>query len=145
MIKNRVYFVHARIHADGDEVSTHGGATVAWKVNENGDIVIGQPTICSKADRFVRSVGREQALANLNADKILQTVPASQVALEAENVVRSMVGSQRVFSTTVLYGLLAGQIDQEGVASIFSTSWYEFLVRMIISNETKITPDKYTI
>lgn len=145
MIKNRIYYVHARQYDSNGEVAGNGGATIAWEVNEAGDLVIGQPAYCSKADRYVREIGRGLARVNLLGKAPLLIISAEDMAVETNAVIEQMSNMQKVFSVSVVSRLLKDFVTANDEAALLSTGYYEYIVRTVVQQRTKVVPGEYTI
>lgn len=78
------YFIHLRNHNEEGEVLPKGGFTIAWFMDEEGDICVGHPAICHKDDLYNKSIGRGIALDLLmNAEEYAFYIPCEYIIDEA--------------------------------------------------------------
>lgn len=90
MKKDTVNYIYYRTGCISCESGQFGGLTVAYKLNDNG-LVIGISK-CNMKDRFVKKIGREYSLKNLNtAPLFIDNVTLKElVNLELESVFHSV-------------------------------------------------------
>lgn len=150
MKNGKICFIHFRNTENGvDQPLSKGGATVAWRINpDSGDIEIGAPAVCSPADNYVKSVGRDIALLNLVGNKS-QGVEAKPLAVSVPKAeyVDSMSKeldynlSAPVLTPELIYALKATAFGflEDGIFSVANSTWFESQVRhRVVFHENRV-------
>lgn len=140
MIPNKFSFIHVRNHIDRLTYSPFGGKTYVWYVNDDEDIIIGNPAICYHQDRFVKRVGRELALNKLLFGESFLLIIPKQVYVD--EVIASLVAGPKVSYHFITPSVgdeiqdLIIQNIQNNPINTLSSSWFETMVRQQIARIT---------
>jgi hypothetical protein len=132
-------FIHFRnenqLAADaGGKLESKGGATVAWRFDTNGDILVGAPAVCSPDDVYIKSVGRQVAEWQLNnpTDK----KPLAFVIPKAEYLEMLTAGAETFNRMVDLTPVARARLINEALGmiaddplSFVNSSWFETRVR----------------
>ena len=136
MISNKICFTHIRTFDQYGYISSKGGMTTAWSINDDGDLEIGYPARCNSGDQFCRAVGRNLASDNFKHGTHIAVIPnkelVSNVIAQAGNTF-DMKSLSR-FANNSLLLTFADTIEDHGLAKVMSSSWYEEIVRQVSKN-----------
>lgn len=130
MQAGKLYFVHLRETDATGEYKQHGGATIAWAVTEQGDIVVGQPARCRSDEKFVKREGREVARAKFDLHDAILVIPANYVQSFA--TAEATLYLNHPFMTPSARMALfdaAAALAMTDITETMATSWFEQLVR----------------
>jgi hypothetical protein len=156
MIIGKTCFIHLRdvhtIYGERgltQEFKHTGGVTLAWEVDEFGNLIVGAPARCLPTERFVKSEGRDYALKNLNDFAPLLLITPGELAATAIaqsvlsfDTVTAMVPSMR----KSLVDMIAARIKLEGVDTVMGSSWYEDRIRERIEfKNNNVTPLDFSV
>jgi hypothetical protein len=127
----KIYFIHLRdINKATGHYEQKGGATVAWKVEENGDLIIGHPALCHSNDNFVKSHGRDVAghnLVNLLPLEVYTAAELASIALAAG--IPSLNFSTLTPAARIILISKLAEIAGRDIAGTMSTQWFESFIR----------------
>jgi hypothetical protein len=147
MIKNKVYYIHAREQDPVTGQFNHlGGVTIAWKVDDEGNIVVGQAARCREDERFVKSYGRDQALENLENKPAYFYIPKQNlrnVAASAGIVVMNFP-TLTPFARAELTEKFCELTYDQDLTEVMGSNWYEEQVRtrlMFGDNRVEYRPE----
>lgn len=142
---NKTRFIHFRnvrnaaAAAQGAEptLNVKGGATIAWKFDENGDILVGAPAICSINDNYDKTKGRDLAEYNLgnptDRKPLALVVPKAQYMTVLDHEVQSFQGMKYLTQefrnqvTATAAGLVA-----DDPFNFVNIGWFEQKIRQVI-------------
>lgn len=131
MNANKTCFIHIRPKQQStDNVASRGGFTVAWKITDAGDIVIGHPAICIGADHYVKRIGREIAERNLNTKPAIQTIPSAAIGEYALSAVPHILHPKAPFTLiakNTIIQLINDMITEDRLNTM-SSNWFELVV-----------------
>lgn len=131
MNANKTCFIHIRPTQQGTEnVASRGGFTLAWKITDTGDIVIGHPAICIGADHYVKRIGREIAERNLNTKPAIQTIPSDAVGEFALSTVKHILHPKAPFTLVAKNQIIEhiNKLITEDRLNTMSSNWFELAV-----------------
>lgn len=131
MIIDKICYIHVRAMTEQGEKSHNGGATVAWYVSPEGDLIVGKPAVCHFKDKFVKALGRDVAKDNLMVQKPLFTITKEQMQIQAK-LQAAVVHNQHAALTPKGRAALVRATLAEIEGNIFefmASSWFEQLVR----------------
>lgn len=146
MQAGKIYFVHLRETDERGEFKQHGGATIAWAVTHNGDIVIGQPARCHSGEKFVKEQGREVARGKFNSQDASLVIPHTYIQSYA--MAEASLHLDHPFMTPSARMALMdsfGAMLIADVTDVMATSWFEQLVRArfeLVNNRVKTNFDE---
>lgn len=138
MNANKTCFIHVRPKQHGAEtVASRGGFTVAWKITDAGDIVIGHPAICIGADHYVKRIGREIAERNLNTKPAIKTITSDQLTNYA------LMGLPHMLHPKLPFTMNAKNKVVEAIKEMIvgdrmntmSSNWFELVVQSVFRME----------
>lgn len=156
MIIGKTCFIHLRevqtIYTErglAQEFKHTGGVTLAWEVDEFGNLVVGAPARCLPTERFVKSEGRDYASKNLEEYAPLLVITPNELAATAIaqtvlsfDTVTAMVPSAR----KALIQQVIHQITEEGVDVVMASSWYEDRIReRIVFSNNNVTAVDFSV
>lgn len=131
MQTGKIYFIHLRdVNKETGHYEQKGGATVAWKVEENGDLIIGQPALCHSNDNFVKAYGRDVAgfnIENMEPIEVYSATDLAAIALAA-GIAAFNYTTLTPAARVILMAKLA-EIVELDVAGTMSTQWFESFIR----------------
>lgn len=135
----KVYFVHLREQeqtVDGLQFKNNSGITFAWKVEQDGRVVIGKPAVCFPTDIFVKAEGRRVAQDNLdNVDAYLVIPSEHTTSLATAQTIAAMNFSEALTpkARLSLFNFMVEALDAD-VAGVMTTRWFEGLIRARFHN-----------
>lgn len=135
---NKVRFIHFRNQKTDYDTNTQvplikGGATVAWRFDENGDIQVGAPAVCSIKDNYNKSIGRNYAENNLNSKPLAIVIPKADymAALDADiESLNNMLYLTKSFVKKVIDDAKA-TVDVDPL-NFVTIKWFEDKVRQVV-------------
>jgi hypothetical protein len=132
----KIYFVHLREQDCNGKPVNNSGITFAWKVDEEGRLIVGQPAVCHSSDIFVKSEGRRIALDKFNNEDAILVMQHSEIVLFATAQAIASVDFRESLTPSArlkLFDFLANSIGKD-VEGFMSTHWYEGLIRSRFQN-----------
>lgn len=131
MNANKTCFIHIRPNQQSTgTVASRGGFTLAWKINDAGDIVIGHPAICIGADHYVKRIGREIAERNLNTKPAIVTIGVAKITEYALSTVQHILHPKAPFTLVAKNEIMSkinDMVTKELLATM-SSNWFELVV-----------------
>lgn len=146
MNANKVCFIHVRPNTqnqapnEASHLLAKGGFTVAWKITDAGDIILGRPAICIGVDHYEKAIGRDIATKNLTDLAPIVTIPASAIASFRATIPAAMMHPDAPFSKAGKDRLLAllTELSNENPLENLSSNFYERLVQ----NQFRVDQDE---
>lgn len=131
MVLGKVQYIHIRRLDDEGNSIPSGGATVAWKLDADFNVVVSQPAYCSPKDLYVKLTGREIASGNLQYKDALGTLPNAAIKKSALEEFALRVQSFQINEQlkTAMINAFSGTLEQNGVDVVLNNSWFEGQVR----------------
>jgi hypothetical protein len=136
MIANKICFTHIRNLDDYGHVSSKGGMTTAWMINNDGDLEIGFPARCNTGDQFCRAIGRNLAIENFKYGMHIAVIPHHELRVQAvmQAAQTFQLRSLSQNGNNKLLLAFMDVIEDETLTPIMSSNWYEEIVRIVSKN-----------
>lgn len=133
MITNKICFIHLReatVNWPRKEYAQNGGATIGWMVTSSGDIVVGNPARCREDEKFVKQLGREEAIKKFqNEQPFFRLSHAELVRLGVAHSISSV--DFDMLTPRARFELMTNFKNQiqETILDALSSRWFEERVR----------------
>lgn len=131
MIQGKVCYIHAReTNEETGQLNHLGGVTIAWVVDAEGNIRVGQPARCRPNERFIKKDGRREAYTNLETKELLAFIAGADLSVAAAS--QSILAmNYSVLTPAARADIMETAIERcyTNLVGTMSSTWFEQQVR----------------